>query len=113
MKLEKFKFAVGEMFGSFSAFIRKNLEEDPEFDIDEPVLFLCFELEGTDEVAYHPMPRFFQDVYQQVAVVRKLANATDIPEECLSFTDKTTGSCRCIYGSCHRRKFLKLSGCRQ
>ena len=24
------------------------------------------------------------------------------------FTDKTTGSCRCIYGSCHRRKFLKL-----
>ncbi len=22
------------------------------------------------------------------------------------FTDKTTGSCRCIYGSCHRRKFL-------
>lgn len=95
MKLEKFKSAAGEMFGSFSAFIRKNLEDNPEFDIDEPVLFLCFELEGTDEVAYQPMPRlFFQDVYQQVAMVRKLVNATDIPEECLSFTDKTTGDVR-------------------
>lgn len=95
MKLEKFKSAANEMFESFSAFIRKNLEEDPEFDMDEPVLFLCFELEGTDEVAYHPMPRlFFQDVYQQIAMVRKLANATDIPEECLSFTDKTTGDVR-------------------
>ena len=24
------------------------------------------------------------------------------------FTDKTTGSCRCIYGSCHRRKIINI-----
>lgn len=96
MKLEKFKSAAEEMFGAFSAFIRRSLEADPNFDVTEPVLFLCFELEGTDEVAYHPMPRVpFLDIYQQIAMVRNLVvNATDMPEECLRFTDKTTGDVR-------------------